>query len=380
MTTYTCTRCHREIVVRRPRIGHEHRTVRTLCTPCERNAMLSNCIECRALRPIVGQGLCPTCYTLRYKIRKIMGASAVCLALSAALAFGQVRVSNFNADINAAIASGAAEVVVDFRTNPYVVAEPIRLRSGLTLRFESGVVVEAAPGAFLGEHECLIWCERQDNIRVIAHGATFRMRQTDYKAPPYKPGEHRHVFGVRGCASLVIEGGTYDNPGGDGLYLGSTWDDERRPCRNIEVRDATFDRAYRNGISITSATHVLIERCTVKRAGVDGVNPRTGIDLEPNSWRDLLQRIRIVDTVILDSSYSGIAIPMQRFTGQTQRVSIEFVNCLIQGGCIDSAMQFGSNEDSPAGYVILDVRVRDTIKPTIKTHLWKSRQCALIVR
>lgn len=299
------------------------------------------------------------------------------LVLAASCMAATVHVKDFNGSIQSAINSGAGEVVVDYRAEPYLQAVPIELRDNLTLQFDPGVVVEAAVGGMLAKVDSLLWCERKTNIRIVAHGVTFRMRQADYKLPPYEPSEHRHGLGMRGCVGLMMEGGTIENTGGDGIYMGPTWDDERVPCKNIVIIGTVIDGTYRNGVSFVSAIHCLLRGVVIKRAGVAGVNPRTGIDFEPSSPKDWMVGVKVENCQIIDSGYSGIAAPIQRFTDKSPPVSIEVTNTLIQGGCEDSAMQFGSNVVGPDGYINLDVTIRDTKNGKVKTHLWKSTTCGL---
>ncbi|BBP87131.1 hypothetical protein BsIDN1_07490 [Bacillus safensis] len=52
------------------------------------------------------------------------------------------------------------------------------------------------------------------------------------------------------------------------------------PASSIDISGCTITDSRRNNISITGCDGVIVEDCLLERAGVNGVEPRMGIDIE----------------------------------------------------------------------------------------------------
>lgn len=175
----------------------------------------------------------------------------------------------------------------------YTLEATLRLRSDLVLHFESRTVIEAAAGAMKGMEDCLIAAHGVQNVSIYAHGATFRMRKTDYRDEKiYKRSEFRHVLGLFGCKNVAVYGGLYEKSGGDGIYVGPLVGPPRIPCERILIRGVACDDNLRQGISVVAARGVrgdaagvggyygvTIEDSVLTRTA--GTSPQAGIDVEP---------------------------------------------------------------------------------------------------
>ena len=91
--------------------------------------------------------------------------------------------------------------------------------------------------------------------------------------------ETQHGFRFEGVNGIELDHVRVTDVYGDFVYLGR--DKKKRPCRNVWIHDSTFLRNGRQGIAVTSATNVIIERNTFNDTR------RSTVDLEPNSrsWR-----------------------------------------------------------------------------------------------
>ena len=126
----------------------------------------------------------------------------------------------FNAEdstaaLQAAIDSKAKKVIVPFVGEPWII-RPIKLRSGLELIFEPGVLVLAKKGEFQGRGDSLFTADGAANLVIRGYGATLRMRKHDYQNPPYAKAEWRMGFAIHGCKNVLIEGVRVESTGGDG--------------------------------------------------------------------------------------------------------------------------------------------------------------------
>ena len=129
---------------------------------------------------------------------------------------------------------------------------PILLRSsGQTITFAPGSWVTAQPGAFHGLNDCLFSADGVENLTIIGYGATWAMRRRDYNdTAKYEHSEWRHALSIMSSDTVSVRGVHIAETGGDGVYLALV--------RSVELRDVTTDGAYRNGLSIISASQLLV--------------------------------------------------------------------------------------------------------------------------
>ena len=159
---------------------------------------------------------------------------------------GKIKVANaawwgFDEDdstaaIQAAINSGAKEVIVPFMGSDWIV-RPIHLASNQQITFDPGVVVTAKKGEFKGVNDSLFIAAHKQNITLIGYGAILRMHKEDYRDPnQYKKAEWRMGFYLRSCSKIKMLGLTIKDTGGDGIYLGN----QKQPayCKDVLIRIA----------------------------------------------------------------------------------------------------------------------------------------------
>ena len=79
--------------------------------------------------------------------------------------------------IQSALNSGAQRVVIPYMGQPWVV-RPLMLSSNQELQFETGVVVLAKKGEFLGGGDSLFTARDVEDLHIKGYGATLRMRKT----------------------------------------------------------------------------------------------------------------------------------------------------------------------------------------------------------
>lgn len=199
-----------------------------------------------------------------------------------------------SANLQAAIDTGAPLVFVP--KGNYELDAPLRLRSNLTLVFEPGTTIINAVGKFQGRDDSLVVLEGVQNVTINADGAILKMTKADFRDPIKYPiqSEWRHVLDVRGSKNVTINGGTYSDSGGDGLYLGP-WvqTTTRTPNSNITVRRAIFDNNFRQGVSVLSCIGCVLEDSVLSRT--NGTSPQSGIDFEPelgDSFDMIVRRCR----------------------------------------------------------------------------------------
>ncbi|MFA9476974.1 right-handed parallel beta-helix repeat-containing protein [Phycisphaerales bacterium AB-hyl4] len=235
--------------------------------------------------------------------------------------------------LQAAIHSGARHVIVPDMGAPWIVRETIHLASNQTVTFEDGVVVEAMAGKFHGRYDFLFAAVETENLKLIGHGATFRMRKQDYQSDAYERSSWRHGIGLYSTRDIVIEGVTVESSGGDGIYLGiSGWhgtpSTEDRPLysQNIVIREVTCRDNHRQGISVISVRGLLIEDTILENTR--GTPPQAGIDFEPFRDDQVLQDVVMRNCLTRNNAGGGYMIWLPYMT---EPVSIRLENCRSEG-------------------------------------------------
>ena len=289
-------------------------------------------------------------------------ASIAAMGLSVAAFAGTASVVDFaKADapddteaVQAAIDSGADEVVVPNRGRPWIV-RPLRGRSNLKLSFEKGAVLEAKKGEYRDAKACVLTFDCCTNVTVRGYGATLRMHRLDYHAAPYKRAEWRHGLSFLSCVNVLVEGLSIVETGGDGIYLGvNAARDPELANFHVVVRDVACLRNNRQGISVISAEDLLIENCDLSETY--GTSPEAGIDFEPNCADHRFVDCRMKNCRMRNNMGAGFELWCTRFDGTTRPVSILVEGCETE--CNNEEVRFrdysrknGKTKTPPRGTV-----------------------------
>ncbi|HUH52334.1 MAG TPA: right-handed parallel beta-helix repeat-containing protein [Flavobacterium sp.] len=135
-------------------------------------------------------------------------------------------------------------------------------------------------------------------------------------------GEWGHGVVIRNCSDILLDGLKIEKTIGDGVYIGQLDD---LASKNIYVKNTVIDQVMRNGVSITSGRNIMLYNLFI--ANTHGTNPMCGIDIEPNSNRDFIENIFIVNTITYNNKVGGLKININKLgKGQTKKEVSIFVN------------------------------------------------------
>ena len=227
--------------------------------------------------------------------------------------------------IQAAFDSGAAEVVIPAMPSPWIV-RPLNLRSDQVVTLESGTVLLAKEGEFLGGGDSLLTARDVENLVIRGNGGALRMRKRDYLKPPYQKAEWRMGLSLRGCRDVVVEGLRIESSGGDGIYVdgGGT----RRYCENVVIRDVICDDNHRQGMSVISAKNLVVEDSQFVNTW--GTAPGAGIDLEPDGNDQSLEGILIRRCIFENNEGHEILVYPKNLGEAAPDLSIRFEDCVAR--------------------------------------------------
>jgi len=228
--------------------------------------------------------------------------------------------------IQGAIDSGASVVVVPNVGEPWVV-RPLFLRSNLHLVLKPGVVLEAKRNEFHDMHDSVLTAFEVENVYVEAYGAIIRMHKSDYVSDAYEPSEWRHGVELQGAANVEIAGLHVEQSGGDGMYVGSTWDSRRVISRDVLVRDCVMVDNYRNGMTIAAAENLVVEDCLF--SDTSGTAPQAGLLVEPGDRPDHLRNVRVRNCVARGNAGTGIMANLTKHSNLSDPVDVIIEDCTV---------------------------------------------------
>lgn len=104
-------------------------------------------------------------------------------------------------------------------------------------------------------------------------------------------GEWGMGINLHGAKNVVISGITISNCWGDGIYVYGD-------SENVSIFDCTLKKCRRQGISLTEARSVSIQRCVM--SGIGGTSPGLGIDIEPHKNK-AVENVFISEVIVKDS-------------------------------------------------------------------------------
>ncbi|MGV0756083.1 right-handed parallel beta-helix repeat-containing protein [Empedobacter brevis] len=101
---------------------------------------------------------------------------------------------------------------------------------------------------------------------------------------------------------------------GDGIYISRNGDSN---SSDVFITNAFIDSNRRNGISIISGENISI--LNSKFSNMNGSLPMSGIDIEPNSNKDVVNNITIDNVQFLNNTNSGLQIGLSKLQGKYQK-------------------------------------------------------------
>lgn len=245
--------------------------------------------------------------------------------------------------LQAAIDSGAAEIVVDRLETDWIVTPLFIRRDNLTVTFEDGAVVLAKSGAFISRADCLLTISEAKNVTLRGHGV-LRMRQADYVEPPYIKGEWRHCLYICRADGVTIDGLRFELSGGDGISTGSG-------TENLTIRNCICDRNFRQGISICSARNLLIEDCEL--INTKGTAPAAGIDFEPDHpTLECINNCVMRNCISTNNAGSGVDVCLNNLNATSLPVSLRVENCHFENNSSGATIRYRPTENCATGEVV----------------------------
>ncbi|MDM5296928.1 right-handed parallel beta-helix repeat-containing protein [Bacillus pumilus] len=182
--------------------------------------------------------------------------------------------------------SGTYLVDAVYRGNPFFPFRQagIRVPSHICIEMASDAIIRVKPNDSWGY--AAFYIGKVEYVTIRGGRIEGDRHEHMYKSLPSERKTHEWGFGVciEGASHVNVSHVQISNCTGDGIIvspLGLLSDIESyAPATSIQISGCTITDSRRNNVSITGCDGVIVEDCLLERAGVNGVEPRMGIDIE----------------------------------------------------------------------------------------------------
>jgi len=160
----------------------------------------------------------------------------------------------------------------------------IRVPSHICIEMASDAVIKVKPNDSWGY--AAFYIGEVEHVTIRGGRIEGDRDEHVYKALPPERKTHEWGFGVciEGASHVNIDRVQINNCTGDGIIVSPhgllTHIESYSPASSIHISGCTITDSRRNNISITGCDGVIVEDCLLERAGVNGVEPKMGIDIE----------------------------------------------------------------------------------------------------
>jgi hypothetical protein len=185
---------------------------------------------------------------------------------------------------------------------------PVSFPANSNVFVDAGVTVTANSGYGDGVRMLNISSSNVTITGASAAVSVFHMRKAEYTS-----GEQRHCLNIANASNVTINGISCNDSGGDGLYVSYS--------TNVTVQDSVFDNNRRQGSSIVGGVnhiHYLRDHFT----NTSGTAPQSGIDIEPNQWKDFLLDVKIEDSYTDGNAGDGLMVSTWKMNSRSQPISV----------------------------------------------------------
>lgn len=230
---------------------------------------------------------------------------------------------NDNTDDTAAIQKAVDDVSAAKRGNivipegTYIIdaVKSIRLSGNMQLWLSPDTTLKAAPNG--SPNYAIVKIVDADNVEVSG-GLITGERDNHFN----DIGEWGHAIQILGSSHVKIADVTISDCWGDGIYIGSS--KEQNYCGDVIIENFAITNCRRNGITVISGKSVTIRQGVI--SDTNGTDPQSAICMEPNSVEEYLEDILIEDVQANNSAKYGLLFGLARYVDTPHDVRITLKN------------------------------------------------------
>lgn len=122
----------------------------------------------------------------------------------------------------------------------------------------------------------VVYCKDVSNVSITGGGRI----EGDRDDHDGTSGEFGHCLRINGCSDIKVDGITCVDAWGDGIVISGGAGATNPSSTRVYLSNITCDNNRRQGLSIISATEVVVSNCVF--SNTNGTAPQAGVDIEPN--------------------------------------------------------------------------------------------------
>ncbi|MEZ0482160.1 cell wall-binding repeat-containing protein [Planococcus sp. SSTMD024] len=188
----------------------------------------------------------------------------------------------------------------------------IVLKDNISLKFEEGTILKALPNK--SQWYEVIEIHDVKNVNISGFVEIIGDRKEHYGTS----GEWGFGISIKGSDNITVENVKISDCWGDGIYVGSTLNQNYN--KNVNIVNPILDNNRRQGISIISAINLNIYNAKI--TNTNGTPPESGIDIEPNSQNEKIQNVNIYNLSTSNNKGRGLEIILKNLRNSNEPVSI----------------------------------------------------------
>jgi len=167
-------------------------------------------------------------------------------------------------------------------------------------------------------------------------------------------GEWGMGISIYSSSNITITGANVSNCWGDGIYISRVKNSSSSIMVHISNSSLSFNR--RDGISIISVDGLLLD--SIYSANCNGTLPMSGINFEPESYKDDLLNIEVRNVKTENNPGNGIQIGLKKiYGGSDKKMNIKIINHTDNGSNIglkvSASISRRVNNESVNGTIII---------------------------
>lgn len=188
----------------------------------------------------------------------------------------------------------------------------IILKNNVTLKFNEGAILKVIPNS-AAYYEVL----RIHDVKKVSILGKLTI-VGDRKEHIGQEGQWGFGISIRGSEEVIIKNVQIQDCWGDGIYIGST--EQQNYSKNITIENPVLKNNRRQGISIISAVNLKIIKPVI--TDTNGTSPESGIDIEPNQHTERIVNVNIINPNLFNNLGYGILIHLVNLNENSVPVSV----------------------------------------------------------
>ncbi|OAJ54716.1 hypothetical protein A6V36_35715 [Paraburkholderia ginsengiterrae] len=220
--------------------------------------------------------------------------------------------SNDTAALQRAIDGSVGKTLV-ISGAPRIDVQGLTLRSGTRIRFDEGASIKLLPHNTYEYQMFRIWDVSDVEIVGLALDGSKELNAA--KSDPQKNGYGMGIS-ITGASNLVLTNPVTNNCWGDGIYIANSYKTKDLVCSDLVIQSHHANGCRRQGISLISGRNVRIANPVWEN--IRGTLPSAGLDIEPNSNHDVLEKI-VISNPVTRNCRAGIEMWLANIPGAIEK-------------------------------------------------------------